>query len=520
MAVDRSSLLERLSREGANRQSLCALLDALAEEIDCERVFLFRLRPGGGFRVLCARNRDRENVPSPAVLMSHYAVQQMAASGEAFFTDDARSDRRYRPEAVLHGKKVPASILVLPLRAQGVLSGGVYADHRFRVLDERAGERCRELVSLVEIALQMRGLKERLSKERRALDVRSAPAIPEESAEPTGSRVERLSRPPSAGDLPAPTRFHGLASANPDFLDVFDTVRALEHSGLSVLIYGETGVGKELLAQAIHASSERRDKPFITVACGSLPEALIESELLGHVKGAFTGAESDREGLFTAAHEGTLFLDDVGEMSPSLQTKLLRVLADGEVRPVGAKSSRKVDVRLVSAAREDLERGVEAGSFRRDLYYRLKGVVLEIPPLRERSEDILPLAEHFLEHHARQASRTPPRLARSARVRLLRHVWLGNVRELENEMRRLVALGVETVSRQHLRLSGRSRGRASGHRGEGRSVNLDEVVHSAEKEAILKVLRRSGGNKSRTAAELGITRKALYRRLAKYGISL
>jgi DNA-binding NtrC family response regulator len=282
-------------------------------------------------------------------------------------------------------------------------------------------------------------------------------------------------------------------------------------------VYGETGTGKGLLARAVHLASGRRDQQFLVVSCGALPETLVESELLGHVRGAFTGADLAREGLFVQADGGTLFLDEVGDLTVDMQKKLLRVLEEGEVRPLGAKSARRVDVRLICSAGEDLENLVRLGRFRRDLYFRLKGIVLHLAPLRERREDVLPLAEHFLELHTKETGKRRPELSREVKVRLLGHGWPGNVRELENEMRRVVALGKEPLGPGDLKL-GPEKGSMALALADGGRTSLDEVVHFAERQAVLAALQRTAGNKSQAASELGITRKALYRRLAKYGI--
>ena len=238
------------------------------------------------------------------------------------------------------------------------------------------------------------------------------------------------------------------------------------------------------------------------------------------MRGAFTGAETSYDGVFVRADRGTLLLDEVGETSLEVQKKLLRVLEDGLVRALGAKEPVQVDVRLISTTSRDLEKLVRQGRFRGDLYYRLKGVDLLVPPLRDRKEDVLPLALRFLEKHARAAGRKLPELTVAARGKLLRHPWPGNVREVENEMRKLVALGADPIEPRHLSPTLARRGRSEGDwQPSGSSAwRLDETVELAEREAILGALKSARGNKSRAAKHLGITRKSLYRRMAKYGI--
>ena len=514
-----TDVLRRIRDEGPSRQVLCDILDALAQQLECERIFLFLLRETGGFYVVAARNRDRENLPRPAERISHFAIQQLVETREVVFVAEAHQDRRYRTAEALEGRKRALSILSAPLFVKGQLRGGIYADHRLQRLAEGAPQKVRaaELLSTMEVALQLRDQRDRLNQNERALAARAGVAATTGSESTEGSTAERLTALLEQ-DRDSVKTFHGLISANPDLLDTFDVVETLGGTNLPLLIRGETGTGKGHLAQAAHRCSVRSDGSFLAVACGALPEELIESELLGHVQGAFTGAEADHTGLFVRADRGTVFLDDVEDMSPGLQTKLLRVLADGAVRPIGAKDSRKVDVRLICATKEDLERRVSQGLFREDLYFRLKGVVLEMSPLRDRREDILPLAEHLLERHAAAAGVPVPELSREARLALLRHGWSGNVRELENEMRRLVAVQTEVCSERDLSLS-RDDGWLSTGRGSSGSGTLAEVVHLAEREAIMEALRQSFGNKSKAAQALGITRKALYRRLAKYGIA-
>lgn len=296
-------------------------------------------------------------------------------------------------------------------------------------------------------------------------------------------------------------------------------VRRVSQVASTVLIQGESGTGKELIAKAIHALSQRKNGPFQTVDCGAIPENLLESELFGHTRGAFTGADAPRKGMFEVAHGGTLFLDEVGELPLSLQVKLLRALQEGEVRPLGANQARKVDVRVLAATNKDLQAEVASGRFREDLYYRLNVISLRVPPLRERPEDILPLAHHFLsEYGARVLSATPLQIDPQAAALLERYPWPGNVRELENAMQRAVALAsggilrVEDLPDSIRANQGAGRGAPAVFEA-GQDLPLAEV----EKRYIIDVLRRHGGDRSRTAAVLGIGRNTLWRKLKAYG---
>jgi len=321
------------------------------------------------------------------------------------------------------------------------------------------------------------------------------------------ARAEALARAGSGEGAPG-----GLVGSSPALRRVLELARRVAQVDATVLVTGESGVGKERVARLVHDASPRARAPYVAINCGAIPEALLESELFGHARGAFTGAARDRAGLFEEAAGGTLLLDEVGELPVGMQVKLLRALQAREVRRVGENRSRPVDVRVVAATNRDLAAEVAAGRFRKDLYYRLKVVELRIPPLRERREDILPLARALLAEAAARMKRPAPRLGPGAAEHLLRHGWPGNVRELENAMERAVAL-------------------AQGRRIE--PEDLPEEVRSAlpvpaadprvrtleavEKEYIRAVLDRNGGNQARTAAELGIGASTLYRKLKAYG---
>jgi DNA-binding NtrC family response regulator len=504
-------LLERAAQGAPPRQLLAEVLDALLRELDGERAFLFRWRKTGGFQVVAARSRDREDVDEPLSRISHHAVRKMAALGAGFHVRDARRDRRFRTEESLRGKTPARSILVLPLRREGAVQGGVYLDHRFGEL-HAPGESADAVGALVALAGIVLELRDHAARGAAGQAPAAEAAGDDEELRPVRARQAAASEVELAD-------FHGFLSANPDLHDLFDQVRGLSRSALPVLICGETGTGKGLLARIVHETSLRAAAPFVTLHCGTVPEGLIESELLGHVRGAFTGAEADQEGLFIRADGGTLFLDEVGDMSDDLQKKLLRVLEDGMVRPLGAKSSRQVDVRPVCATTRDLEEMVREGRFRRDLYFRLKGAVFTLVPLRDRPEDILALARRFLAAAASREGRPVPPLSEAAARALRGHSWPGNVRELENEMRRVVALGCTEVEPRHLTMRSRRRqGDPLGPERAGKGQALSRAVAAAEKAAILSALRAASGNKSRAASQLGITRKSLYRRMAKYGI--
>jgi two-component system response regulator HydG len=299
---------------------------------------------------------------------------------------------------------------------------------------------------------------------------------------------------------------------------LLETVAQVAPSEATVLISGESGTGKELIAGAIHFNSNRREGPFVKLNCAAIAETLLESELFGHEKGAFTGAERRREGRFLQADRGSLFLDEVSEMSLPMQAKLLRVLQERELTRVGGEETIRVDVRVIAATNKDLTAVVASGGFREDLYYRLNVVGLTVPPLRERREDIPLLARQFLDGFARQNRKTLKGFTPQAMSRLVAHGWPGNVRELMNAMERAVVLATgDFLSEADFPTAVGSR--AAEPPAEDPLETVGSVpLEAVEKATILKTLEASGGNKSEAARRLGITRRTLHKRLKRYGV--
>ena len=332
-----------------------------------------------------------------------------------------------------------------------------------------------------------------------------------------GVRPARPARPAGLDGLGGPYR--DLLGATPRMQRLFRLVQKVAPSDSTVLITGESGTGKELFARAIHLQSRRAHGPFVTVNCGAIPEGLIESELFGYVRGAFTGAATGRRGLIEDADGGTLFLDEIGETPLSTQVKLLRFLESNEVRRLGENETRIADVRVVAATNRDLGAAVARGAFREDLFYRLNVVGLELPALRERREDIPLLAAYFLERYARKLGRRALRFAPEALALLARYDFPGNVRELENAVERAVALAeADTVTAADLPPAvARPKLLSEGRDGaEARDTwSLEEV----EREHIERVLRRHRGNLANAARQLGISRTTLWRKMRSYRIA-
>jgi two-component system, NtrC family, response regulator HydG len=345
-------------------------------------------------------------------------------------------------------------------------------------------EKCLE-ASLRELAGALKHTETQLQKRRRALGARK-------------------------GDEPS-----GIVAKSSAMQRVVDLAQRVAKVDSTVLITGESGAGKERIARLIHEQSERLGGPFVAVNCGALTETLLESELFGHARGAFTGATQDRAGLFEAAALGTLFLDEIGEVSPAMQVRLLRALQERAIRRVGENKDRPVNVRVVAATNRKLEDEVARGAFRQDLYYRLRVVELRLPPLRERKEDVLPLARALLSEIAQRTGRPVMQISPQAADRLLRYGWPGNVRELQNALERAVVLAEgtrlepsdlpEEVRSPNLKLVA------------AQNENGDATLAAIERAHILKALEEHGGNQTRTARALGIGTATLYRKLRSYG---
>jgi transcriptional regulator with PAS, ATPase and Fis domain len=299
-------------------------------------------------------------------------------------------------------------------------------------------------------------------------------------------------------------------------------VRLAAPHRVAVLLQGETGTGKEVLARVIHRLSGRSDLPLVVQDCGALTETLLESELFGHARGSFTGAVADHPGLFVLADGGTIFLDEIENTTPNLQSKLLRVLESGDVRPVGGTQVRRVDVRIIAASNRDLSEEVRAGRFRSDLFYRLNSFTIDLPPLRERPEDILDLARYFMAHFNRTLRRTASGLSPEAEQILMAAKWPGNVRELRNCMERAVLLstGAEHVTRRHLPPSLVSGAQSASRQqvGASGSGSLKERLEQMEKEIIREALERHGGVVRRAAAALEMDPVTLGRRVRRHGL--
>jgi len=523
---DRLQRLQRVVRalnsELHLQRMLEIVVDHLVELSGAERGFLVLVGPDGKPLSQVARNFEQEDVQSPEVAFSTSLVRKVVATGEPILTANAVEDARFSDNLSLNAIRA-RSVLVLPFRVRGSAIGALYVDNRLQkgAFAEAELPTLLSLADLAAAAIDRARLYEQVERHARELEelnrrLELRVEVQERELGDARDRLRLVGEP--GGSYPQ------IVGRSPAMRDVLRLLDKLVQTEEPVLITGESGTGKELIARAIHGKGPRAKRPFLSENCAALTDTLLESELFGHVRGAFTGADRDKKGLFELADQGTLFLDEVGDMSPDMQKKLLRTLQEGEVRPVGGKAVRKVDVRIVSASNKELDRLVRAGEFREDLYYRLKVLTIRLPPLRQRKEDVPALVEHFLRLHAPRGRR-PQRLAAGVMEALVAYEWPGNIRELENEVKRMIALGDEEITMDVLSDGVRRGPRGSalagapgGPAADGPVGNLVELVEGIEKREITRALEQAAGNKTRASELLGISRFTLQRKLEKYGL--
>ena len=537
-----AGITRELVRETELLPLLRLIVDSAVSLVGGERGFLLlsdpsrEARPSGEeapdvskMTVSVARSFDHSDIVVPRSRLSMGIARKVVESGKALLSLDAISDERFEGMASVEDLRI-RSVMCLPIVIDSRVEGVLYVDNRlqFGAFDQNDLELAELFAAQASIAIRnaklladLRERNHRLEASRKQierLNEQLGRKVRDRDSELAVVRAE-LGRERGRYD------YTSLVGASDAMRAVFQQLDHFIESELPVLIQGESGTGKELIARAVHFNGARKDKPLVSENCAALPDTLLESELFGHARGAFTGAYKAKKGLLEQADGGTLFLDEIGDMSPEMQKKLLRVLQEGEFRVVGSDRRVKVDVRVIAASHRDLEQLVRDGSFREDLYYRIAVLAVRLPGLRERRDDIPLLAEHLLARAAREAGRPAPVLPHEVMSCLVSYDWPGNVRELENEMRRLVVLSEDMVRPEHLSTSVRE---GRGLDGDGSasaaaaaavsSGDIREAVADLEKRSIEAALAQHGGNKSRAAASLGISRFALQRKLEKYGI--
>jgi len=512
--TDIEALVRALGRRDSLRTLLRQVVDALVLWTGVERGLLLLRAPGGQLRPRAARNLLRSDLTHEQLALSRTLAERALELGEPVIAVDAAGDLPEVHQSV-HALKL-RSVLAVPLIAHGEALGVVYLDDRARRGAFGPSELgwVRLVATLAAVAIadaRAELLLRRAARRAERAEARLARSLARREAELDVAERE-LARATDGRE----TRFAydaivGGSEAVRAMLRVVDRVTTSE---VPVLVTGESGSGKELVARAIHGNGPRGAFAFVTENCGAVPETLLESTLFGHVRGAFTGAVRPRAGLFEVAHRGTLFLDEIAEMSLGMQAKLLRALQDGEIRPVGAESVRRVDVRVIGATHRNLEAMVRAGTFREDLFYRLNVISVHVPSLRERTGDVALLVSHFIGLHAGERR---VRVSRPALDALVAFGWPGNVRQLENEVRRALVLADDTIGLEHLNEEVRTRAAGEAARADG--LNLRRRVDALEVELVRNALRRTDGNQTRAAELLGVSRFGLQKMMKRLAIT-
>jgi transcriptional regulator with GAF, ATPase, and Fis domain len=468
----------QLASEPGLDGALTLLLDALIEVVRADKGFVLEVTDGVP-RILKARNFQRENVADAVERLSDTIVKRVLETREPLRIEDALHDAQFNASASVVNLKL-ASVMCLPLVMSGQLVGAIYLgnDKLLNLFTERelevATSFCSTAALLIELARQL----DELRADKKIL-------------------LERLEAQ-TYGDI------IGACDA---MRDIFRKIDKVAGTDISILVTGETGTGKELIAREIHRRSPRKNGPFVAINCGAIPENLLESELFGHARGAFTGAVAARPGRFQAASGGTLFLDEIGEMPPGLQVKLLRALQERAVTRVGENKPEPVDIRVVAATNKDLDEELKAGRFREDLYYRINVVHLHLPALRDRGEDAVMLAKWFLGRAIRELSSKVKGFSPQALVAIKRFRWPGNIRQLENRIKKAVVLAEKPlISPDDLEL---------------RPEQLEPILpllqarDEWQKRYINEVLERNGGNRTKTAKDLGVDPRTIFRHLER-----
>jgi transcriptional regulator with GAF, ATPase, and Fis domain len=469
---------ERLIHQRDLTELLDALMDAVIEITNADKGFLVLL-DGDTVDVKVARNLNRENIADAVSQLSDSIIAKVVRSRKPVIVSDAMRDDEFAAAKSVMQLKV-SSVICVPLLDRGRLLGLIYVGNdsirdlfqrdTLRVLTVFASQ-ASLIVANALLLNELRVDNKRLSE-----------------------RLEQY-------------RFGEIVGTSPPMQQVFRKVEKIAATDISVLITGETGTGKELIAREIHSRSPRNGKAFVTINCGAIPENLLESELFGHVKGAFTGAVANKQGKFQAADGGTLFLDEIGEMPIELQVKILRALQERVVYRVGDTRPETCDIRIVAATNRDLEKEIAQGRFREDLYYRLNVVNIELPPLRQRGEDVLVIARYLLSRFSREYDVKVKGLSPNAAVAIRKHAWPGNIRELENRIKKAIVLCESSViGPDDLGLTGDVLPQI---------LTLAEAKEKFQRDYINEVLALNNGNRTKTARDLGVDPRTVFRHLEK-----
>ncbi|MFQ5865341.1 MAG: sigma 54-interacting transcriptional regulator [bacterium] len=475
-------------------QVLSVAMDGAIEISGAERGIILLFDHSGKIRFQTARNLEKEELNQPKYEISRTIINKVRAEKTPLYLKNAREDPEFQASQSVIKLKI-LSVICLPLMHEGHVFGEVYLDNRtvrgaFKPESFLFAQKFADFISVAA----------HHALERLQLD----------------SNVHALQK-----ELREKFHFEAVLGTHPAIVEILDLIAQIADTDATVLLQGESGTGKELIARALHTNSRRCNKPFVPINCGALPENLLESELFGHVRGAFTGATENKSGWFERAYGGTIFLDEVAEMSPAMQVKLLRILQTGEFSPVGSTNIHQCDVRIVAATNQKLERLIKQGKFREDLYYRLKVIGIDIPPLRERKSDISLLAEHFIKIFGNKYNKKNLRLSDKAKAHLFMYDFPGNIRELENIIQRATILAKGDVVETHhlpVNISPYEEGDSE----EGKAITFksakQRLVQKFEREFIIDRLMKSKGNISRAAKQSGMDVKNFYTKMKKYGV--
>ncbi|MDB4958737.1 MAG: Response regulator of zinc sigma-54-dependent two-component system [Myxococcales bacterium] len=529
------TLSRRLNTEANVDRILDEVIDTAIELTAAERGFLLLRQPDGELAAVVSRNFAMGDLEAPAnasgassvsalggvstlggvsaLGMSRSIAERAAQTGEPVLTVDAGIDERFAVAASVAALRL-RSVLAVPLRQRGVVTGCIYVDHRLRggAFDDAAATVLGELADIAAIAIENARLTDDLRRSTREVDSLNS-RLSSELADRDAELVRVKADLPDRDRLRH--RYDRIVGRSPATMRMLEIVDRAAATSLPVVIVGESGTGKELVARALHDNGPRRDGAFVAINCSAVPEPLLESELFGHVRGAFTGADRDRRGLFEVADGGTLFLDEIADTSPAMQAKLLRVLQDGMIRRVGDNKTRKVDVRVVAASQRSLAELAAAGTFREDLRFRLEVIAVPVPPLRDRDGDIPLLVERLLAQLC--AGRSSPRLTRAAVRALSQHRWPGNIRELENALARGVAMGGDVIDLGDLpealvAVAGRPE---PAKPPVGDDLRLKPALLATEQAYISAAMSRAKSNQTAAARLLGLSRFGLQKKLRR-----
>jgi len=473
-------------------------MDKMIEVTRAERGMIILVNDEGDKIFEVARNLNKQEIESPEFSVSKRIIDDVLEAQEPLIVPDVKRHQRYRHQASAKIAGLRAVICV-PIKYKNKILGVIFADNRSKIdiFDPESVQFVKGFSEQIGIAVDNVLMQRKLMEENRQL----------------------------ADEIRRNYQFGGFVGSHPKIVEVMNLVAQVADTDATVLIEGESGTGKELIARALHFNSSRKNKKLMVINCGALPENLLESELFGHIRGAFTGATSDKKGKFEIADGGTIFLDEIAEMHPMLQVKLLRILQSGEYSPVGCADVRKCNVRIIAATNKDLKKLVREGKFRDDLYYRLNIIRLQLPPLRERRSDIMVLAQHFLNIYSREFSKKNLSYSKPAEKLLLSYDYPGNVRELENIVQRAVLLAKGNIIKiENLSEDIRSDVDIDEQTEELTNIPFREakarIIESFEKNYISQVLMKSNGVIRQAARLANMDVKNFHEKITKLGIQV